>query len=83
MDGWHVRCWCGLRKVENAGESSYLEIITAMYKKLLWCSNHYNTSERSGIKNFIKAPVVLKRKCIYTLKVLHCYSKKSNMKASV
>ena len=27
VNDWHVRCWCGLRKVENAGESSpYLEI---------------------------------------------------------
>ena len=27
VDGWHVRCWCELREVENAGKASpYLEI---------------------------------------------------------
>ena len=22
VSGWHVRCWCGLRELENAGEAS-------------------------------------------------------------
>ena len=27
MDGWHVRCLCGLRVAENAGEASpYLKV---------------------------------------------------------
>ena len=29
MDGWHVRCWCGLREDENDGEASpYVEILS-------------------------------------------------------
>ena len=36
MDGWHVRCWCGLREVENAGEASpYLEIRYICLMRLL------------------------------------------------
>ena len=28
MEGWHVKCWCRLREVENAGEASqYLKIV--------------------------------------------------------
>ena len=26
MNGWHVRCGCGLRKVENGEASPYLKI---------------------------------------------------------
>ena len=27
MNSWHVRCWCGLREIKNAGEASpYLDI---------------------------------------------------------
>ena len=46
MDGWHVRCWCGLRIVENAGEASpYLEICekTKVLKRL-----HVLPAESSG-----------------------------------
>ena len=36
LDGWHVRCWCRLRIVENAGEASpYVEI------KVLNCTKDF------------------------------------------
>ena len=30
MDGWHVRCWCGLREVENAGEASLFFLLISL-----------------------------------------------------
>ena len=34
MNSWHVRCWCGLREIENAGEASpYLDTFIIMTEK--------------------------------------------------
>ena len=33
MNSWHVRCWCGLREIENAGEASpYLDISPKVFQ---------------------------------------------------
>ena len=34
MNSWHVRCWCGLREIENAGEASpYLDKKEKIFEK--------------------------------------------------